>query len=114
MQISEEDQIFLDQHHFVLYHVGIENQNAYTYAEQGFEYELVCHPKGGWAYHIERHKVMKFDSRLGAKTYKTAEEAYNRAKLSVHEYAIRGFKVNNIINCTNRPTRGINKPKIKN
>jgi hypothetical protein len=108
MIISKEDQSFLDNHKFVLYHVGIENQNAYSFANSGFEYELVCHPQNGWAYHVERHKRMIFDSRIAPKYYKTAEEAFSIASGSVRDYEINGYKVNNKINHENRNIRGKN------
>lgn len=106
MDISKEDQYFLDKQNFNLYHIGIENQNAYSFAKAGFEYELVCHPVYGWAYHIERHKRMVFDSRLAPKYFKTAEEAFTSATLSVREYEINGFKINKKINHENRKIKG--------
>lgn len=108
MIISKEDQSFLDEHKFVLYHVGIENQNAYSFATEGFEYELVCHPDNGWAYHVERHKRMIFDSRIAPKYFKTAEEAYRTALCSIRDYTMNGYKVNNKINHENRNIRGKN------
>jgi hypothetical protein len=101
MEISKEDQIFLEKQGFVLCHIGLEDQNAYSFAEKGFEFELVCHPKHGWSYHVERHHLMKFDSRLAGsdskRYFQYAEEAYAKAVISVKDYCFSGLKINNII-----------------
>lgn len=67
---------------YVLYHVGLENQNAYynfiTVKSKKYYVELVDHPIYGWSYHIERNSVMLHDSRISNKFYKTGNEAHSK------------------------------------
>ena len=89
MEISKEDQEFLDNQKYELYHIGLENQNAYRMNYEGFYFELVCHPKDKWGYHIERNNRMLFDSRLGIKKFDTAEVAHNIMILKITEYSYK-------------------------
>lgn len=89
MEISKEDQEFLDSQNYELYHIGIENQNAYRLDYHGFYFELVSHPKDKWNYHIEKNNKMLFDSRIGIKKFDRAEGAHNIMILKITDYSYK-------------------------
>ena len=89
MEISLEDQEFLDSKNYELYHIGIENQNGYRLDYNGFYFELVCHPKNKWAYHIEKNNRMLYDSRVGIKKFDRAETAHNVMAFKILDYAYK-------------------------
>lgn len=89
MEISSENQKFLDNQKYELYHIGIENQNAYRMNYEGFYFELVCHPTDKWSYHIERNNKMLFDSRISNKKFDSAEKAHNIMILKITDYTYK-------------------------
>jgi len=66
---------------YVLNHIGIENQRAYSYKNsKGYYFELIRYSDGLWAWHLERHWHLKekflADSRPDLK-YLSAAKAHD-------------------------------------
>ena len=90
MEISVEDQAFIDSLQYELYHVGFYNQNAYRKFHEGFYFEIVCHANNRWTYHAEKNNRMIFDSGISNTSYETAEMAHNTMLFKITDkYFIR-------------------------
>jgi hypothetical protein len=86
MEINAEDQSFLDKELYELYHIGFYNQNAYRRFYEGFYFEVVCHGKKKWSYHVEKNNRMLFDSLISDTYYDTAERAHTVMVLKITDY----------------------------
>jgi hypothetical protein len=67
---------------YVLYHVGLEGQNAYynyiMVKSKKYYVELVNHPKRGWSYHIERYGLMIHDSLISNTYFDNKDDAHKK------------------------------------